>query len=361
MSCDAIRHNVQSLSGIVAPAQLWAVVKADGYGHGAVTAARAALEGGARGLCVALVQEGAVLREAGITAPILVLSEQPPAQLPAAVQHDLQLTVYSTDQIRALEAIRAVAHPVHMKIDTGMRRVGVPTHRAVELADAIAASPAVELVGVFTHLAVADEPDDPFTEGQLDRFDEAVAALAVAGHHPSLVHAANSAGALAHPRARYDMVRAGIAIYGISPGDRVDEIARAAHLHPALSLHARVSHVKRVSAGEGVSYGLRHRFADDTTVATLPIGYADGVPRRLHAHGGEVLLHGHRCPIVGVVTMDQLMVDVGALPVQVGDDAVLIGRQGDQHITAADWAARLDTIAYEVVCGLSARLERRVV
>ena len=361
VSSDAIRHNVHTLARMVEPARVWAVVKADGYGHGSITAARAALAGGAQGLCVALVQEGAALRAAHIDAPVLVLSEQPHEQLRAAIEHRLQLTVYSVEQVRALEAAGAVAHPVHMKIDTGMRRVGVPTHRAVELADIIAASPAVDLVGVFTHLAVADEPDDPFTESQLDRFDAVLADLAAVGHRPSLVHVANSAGALAHPRARYELVRSGIAIYGISPGDGVDHIVASAGLRPALSLHARVSHVKGVAAGDGVSYGLRHRFAADTTVATLPIGYADGVPRRLHALGGEVLLHGERCPIVGVVTMDQLMVDVGALSVEVGDEAVLIGSQGAHRITAADWAARLDTIAYEVVCGLSTRLERRIV
>jgi alanine racemase len=250
---------------------------------------------------------------------------------------------------------------VHLKVDTGMRRVGVAADRALELADAIAASSAVELVGVFTHLAVADAPDDPFTRGQLQRFDAVLSELAKAGHRPPLVHAANSAGALAHPAARYDMVRAGIAIYGISPGDGVDQMVVDARLRPALSLRARVSYVKRVPAGDGISYGLRHRVATDTTVATLPVGYADGVPRQLHAVGGEVLLHGVRCPIVGVITMDQLMVAVGDMAVGVGDEAVLIGVQGNECITAADWAAKLDTIAYEVVCGLSNRLERRIV
>jgi alanine racemase len=361
VSADAIRHNVDAMVRIVEPSQVWAVVKADAYGHGAITAARAALRGGAQGLCVALVREGVALRAAGIDAPVLLLSEQPPALLATAVAHRLHLTVYSIEQIRALETVGSVAHPVHLKIDTGMRRVGVAPDRAVELAEVIAASPAAELVGVYTHLAMADEPDDPFTDGQLQRFDSAVAELAAAGHQPSIVHAANSAGALAYPASRYDMVRLGIAIYGISPGEAIDHLVAALGLRPALSLHARVSHVKQVSAGDGISYGQRHRFAADTTVATLPIGYADGVPRRLHAAGGEVLLHGERCPIVGVVTMDQLMVDVGALPVQVGDGAVLIGQQGEHRITAAEWAERLDTIAYEVVCGLSARLERRVV
>lgn len=359
VSPRAIEHNVRAIVAEVQPAQVWAVVKADGYGHGALLAARAALAGGATGLCVALVQEGVALREAGIDCSLLVLSEQPAEALPAAVQHGLALTVYSLDSLAAIAATGAVAHPVHLKVDTGMRRVGATEHHAVDLADAIAASPAVELAGVFTHLAVADEPLNPFTDHQLDRFDAVLAALAAAGHHPPLVHAANSAGALAHPRARYSLVRAGIAIYGIAPGPAIEP--HCAQLQPALSLHARVSHVKRVTAGERISYGLRHTFERDTNVATLPIGYADGVPRRLHAVGGTVLIGGHHRPIVGVVTMDQLMVDCGDAAVQPGDHAVLLGHQGDQQISADDWAVALDTIAYEVVCGLSQRLERRVV
>lgn len=356
VSAAAIEHNVRTIAATVAPAEVWAVVKANGYGHGAVLAARAAHAGGATGLCVALVQEGIELREAGIGGPILVLSEQPPAMVALAVQHDLALAIYSSGQVAELEGLGAAEHPVHLKVDTGMRRVGAATHDAVALADAIAASPAARLAGVFTHLAVADEPENPFTAQQLDRFDEVLASLRGAGHEPPVVHAANSAGALAHPRARYSMVRVGIAIYGISPGAGVDHLC--ADFRPALSLHARVGHVKRVLAGERISYGLRHTFERDTTVATLPLGYADGVPRRLHAAGGTVLLGGHHRPIVGVVTMDQLMVDCGDDEVNVGDDAVLLGRQGAQSISPADWAAALDTIAYEIVCGLSARVER---
>ena len=357
VSAAAIEHNVRSISEIVSPAQVWVAVKAEGYGHGALLAARAAQAAGAQGLCVALVQEGVALREAGITGPILVLSEQPPEALSAAVTHRLATAVYSATQVARLEACGAIEHPVHLKIDTGMRRVGVAEPDAVALADVIAASPAVSLAGVFTHLAVADEPDNPFTDQQLDRFEAVVAALVAAGHRPPLVHAANSAGALAHPRARYDMVRPGIGVYGISSGPAVDDLFSA--LQPALSLYARVSHVKRVAAGERISYGLRHTFERDATVATLPIGYADGVPRRLHAVGGTVLIGGEHRPIVGVVTMDQLMVDCGDDPVQPGDEAVLIGAQGAHTITATDWARALDTIAYEIVCGISSRIERR--
>lgn len=362
VSPAAIEHNVRALTENVRsawPVELWAVVKANGYGHGAVTAARAALQGGATGLCVALVREGAQLRDAGIEAPILVLSEQPHDDLADAVAHDLQLTVYRPDMIRALEALGASEHPVHLKVDTGMHRVGVRPEGALDMAAVIAASPAAALHGVFTHLAVADEPEHPFTRTQLDRFDEVLDRLSAAGHRPPLVHAANSAGAIVHPRARYSMVRTGIAAYGISPGAGVDGMVAELGLRPAMAVKARVSFVQQVPAGDGISYGLRHTFATAATVATVPIGYADGVPRRLFAAGGEVLIGGARRPIVGVVTMDQLMVDCGDLAVQPGDEVVLIGEQGDQRITASEWAERLGTIGYEIVCGISARIERR--
>lgn len=360
----AVQHNVRvlaSTAGSAWPVQVWAVVKADGYGHGAVDVARAALAGGATGLCVALVQEGVRLREAGIEAPVLVLSEQSPDDVRAAVQHGLQLTVYSGRAIDVIADAGGVQHPVHLKIDTGMHRVGVPPEGAIALADAIAASAAVGLAGVCTHLAVADEPDHPYTRQQLDLFDEVLDRLSLAGHRVPLVHAGNSAGAIVHPRARYSMVRPGIAIYGVSPGHGVDHLVDPLGLRPAMALKARVSHVQRRAAGESLSYGLRHTFTADTTVATVPLGYADGVARRFSALGGEVLVGGRRCPVVGVVTMDQLMIDVGDREVQVGDEVVLIGRQGAEVITATEWADRLGTIAYEVLCAVSARVPRVVV
>jgi len=361
VSASAIEHNVRALVRDVAPAALWAVVKANGYGHGAVLAARAAEAGGASGLYVALVQEGVELRAAGVTLPILVLSEQPADQVALGVQHGLQLTVYSEAQLQHIVDAGGRDHPVHLKIDTGMRRVGAAPVDAVRLARAIEDSPSARLAGVFTHLAMADEPDDPFTAAQLGRFHDVLDQLDAAGLRPPMVHAANSAGAIAHPEARHTMVRAGIAIYGISPGPGVDQLVARLALRPAMSLHARVSHVQRVAPGDRVSYGLRHTFATAATVATLPIGYADGVPRRLFAGGGEVLIGGRRRRIVGVVTMDQLMVDCGDDAVQVGDHAVLIGSQGDQTVTATEWADRLGTIGYEIVCGVSARMERRPV
>ena len=357
----AIEHNVRLLRERVAPAAVWAVVKANGYGHGDVDVARAAMAAGAEGLCVALVQEGIDLRRSGIDAPILVLTEQPADAAPHIVAHRLTPTVYGRHFLDALVAEGPVGLPVHLMIDTGMQRVGAHPHTAASVAASIAQrAPALRLAGVYTHFAVADQ-DDPdsveFTDGQLAQLGRVLEQLPPV----PLVHASNSAAALSRPDARLSMVRAGIAIYGVSPGSGVDHLCE--DLRPAMELKARVSFVKQVRSGSRISYGLKHRFERDTTVATIPMGYADGVPRRLHAVGGEVLIGGRRCPIVGVVTMDQFMVDCGDHDVRVGDDVTLIGAQrapdGSMiRITAEDWADRLDTIGYEIVCGISSRIPR---
>ena len=360
----AIRHNVAAFRTTVAPASVRAVVKANGYGHGAVDVANAALDAGATGLCVALVQEAVELRAAGIDAPILILTEQPPEQFGAMIAADVEATAYREDYLEAL-ATAALAHdavvPVHIKVDSGMQRVGAPPDQLAALVASVAERPSLRLAGVFTHLAVADEPDRDATGYQLARFDAALAS--VADVDVPVVHAVNSAGALVAPGARHSFVRLGIAMYGISPGPDVDHLTT--ELRPALALKARVSLVKRVEAGTHVSYGWRHRFDRPTTVATVPIGYADGVPRRLGTlpdrPGAEVLIGGVHHPIVGVVTMDQLVVDVGDTTVAIGDEVVLIGRQGDHEIRAEHWADRLGTIGYEVVCGISARVPRVVV
>lgn len=354
---DAIAHNMGVLRRAADPAAVWAVVKADGYGHGAVQVSNAALAAGAAGLGVALVEEGIELREAGIAADIVVLSQQPPEQAGDILAHRLIPTVYTSEGIKAIAAAaRGTAYPVHLKIDTGMHRVGASPSEAVRLAEEVHVA-GLQLAGIFTHLAVADEPANPYTDVQLQRFDAVLAELARSGHQPLLIHAANSAGTLAHPSAHRSLVRAGIALYGIEPGP---ELAMAAsELRPAMSLRARVAHVKRVAAGDRISYGLRHTFDAPASVATVPIGYADGVPRRLGLTGGEVLIGGRRCRIAGVVTMDQLTVDVGDAPVVVGEEVVLIGRQGQAEIRAEEWAQRLGTIPYEVVCGISKRVPRR--
>ncbi len=349
----AIRHNVEVLRQAAAPAAVWAVVKADGYGHGALPVARTALDAGCAGLCVALTSEGVELRKAGVYAPILLLSEQPAGHARTIVRHRLTPTVATVDGIEALAAQRIRELDVHLKIDTGMHRVGAAPPDVARLVEVIGAhQPWIRLAGVFTHLAVADEPGDPYTAQQLERLDEVLAAL----RPVPMTHAANSAGALAHPSSRRSFVRAGIALYGLSPGHGVDHLCR--DLRPAMALKARVSFVKRLAAGERISYGLRHTFSADTNVATLPIGYADGVRRGL-SDGGSVLIGGRRRPIVGVVTMDQLMVDCGDDLVRTGDEAVLIGAQGGERITADEWADTLGTIGYEVVCGVSGRVPRR--
>jgi alanine racemase len=361
----AIEANARLLLDRAAPAALCAVVKGWGYGHGILQAASAAIAGGASWLGVALVSEAVELRERGGRAePILLLAEPPPAQLDAVAHLDgVRLTVYQRDTIALAEkAVRATGRatplPVHLKIDTGMHRVGAAPDDAVELAGQIVASAELELEGLWTHLAASEDPArDDYTAKQLATFDAVRAQLKARGIRPPIVHAANSGAALAHPSARYDLVRCGIALYGIPPGPRM---AQAEGLQPAMSLRARVSFVKRVAAGDAVSYGLRWTAQRPCTIATVPLGYYDGVSRRLGLVGGEVLVGGRRRPVVGAVTMDQLMVDCGDDVVDVADEVVLFGRQGDEVVTAWDWAERLDTIAYEVVCAVSPdRVPRR--
>lgn len=356
---SAVAHNVRTLRRVVAPAKVCAVVKADGYGHGAIAVSQAALQAGADWLAVALVEEGVVLRRSEIDAPLLLLSQPRLDDIAAAVRFDLRVCVYTPEAVEAVadaaKRERRLAR-VHMKVDTGMNRVGVQPAHALALAQQISRHGSIEFEGVSTHLAVADEPGNPFTDLQLDRFDAVVDELDAAGLRPPMLHAANSAGAIDHPRSRYDLVRAGIAVYGLAPAPALES---RLPLRPAMALRTEVAMVKRVPAGVGISYGLRHVFDHECTVATVPVGYADGVARRLGADGGEVLIGGRRRPIVGTVTMDQLMVDCGDDDVAVGDEVVLLGRQGDEGIAAAEWAERIDTIPYEVVCGIGPRVPRR--
>lgn len=357
----AYARNVSRIVRAASPSATWAVVKADAYGHGAVPCARAALAAGASGLCVATVAEGLELRGAGVVAPVLVLGEQPPEQFPAAVAARLALTASRTGALSALSAAgRAAGAPatVHVEVDTGMHRVGAEPPDVAALAERIVADEWLDGEGCFTHFAVADEPGrDGTTAAQLSAFRDAIGACHRAGWRPRLLHAANSAALL---RGLVDgadgwIVRAGIAAYGIDPDPAGDE---PEGFEPVLSLRARVSHVQRRRAGEAVSYGLRRPLERDATVATLPLGYADGL-RRDAWRECEVLLGGRRRRFAGTVTMDQSMVDCGDDPVSVGDEAVLIGAQGDGRIPVNEWARRLGTIGYEVTCAISARVPRR--
>ena len=240
-----------------------------------------------------------------------------------------------------------------------MHRVGASPEGAPAVVQAVVDRPELNLGGLWTHFAVADDPGNPFTDTQRARFDAVVAQLAEQGVRPPLVHACNSAGAIAHPGAHHDLVRCGIALYGVAPSLALAAVQPVEGLRPVLSLRARVSFVREVGAGEAVSYGLRRPLERSSHIATVPVGYADGVPWRLGVSGGDVLIGGRRRPLAGSVTMDQIMVDCGddegVLP---GDEVVLIGRQGDEHITAWEWATHVGTIAYEVLCGIGPRVPK---
>jgi alanine racemase len=352
---DAIAANARTLASVASPAALCAVVKANGYGHGAAAVARAALSGGATWLAVALPAEGAELRDAGITAPILLLSEPPEDEHADVARFGLTPTVYTASGIRSLA--RAATRPltVHLKIDTGMHRVGARPEEAVRLARLVLDSSPLELGGVWTHCAVADEPGHPATAAQAERFEAVLELLADDGIEVRLRHAANSAATIDHPELRHDLVRCGIALYGLDPSPAM---RGRVPLRPAMRLVSRVSHVQVVPSGDAVSYGLRRAVSRDTVVATVPLGYADGVPRRLFDVGGEVLLGGRRRPLAGVITMDQLLVDCGDSEIARGDEVVLLGEQDGERIGAEEWAAKLGTISYEIVCGISARVPR---
>jgi alanine racemase len=350
----AIRANAAALAAAVAPARLCAVVKADGYGHGDVPAAEAALEAGAAWLAVALVTEGARLREADVEAPILLLSEPDPADAAEVVRWRLSPTVYRHSFLDALEKVAPPGFPVQVKVDTGMHRVGAPPVLAAELARRVAAS-SLRLEGIWTHFAVAEE-DPAYTALQLRGLRAVVEALAARGVRPGMVHAANTAGGLGLPAARLDLVRAGIGLFGLRPAPT---LAPEVALRPAMRVVSQVAYLQRLPEGARPSYGRRRPLPGEATVATVPMGYADGVPRRLADNGGTVLIGGKRHPFAGAITMDQIVVDVGDHPAAVGDEVVLLGRQGAEEITADEWAGRLGVLHYEVVCGFGPRLPRR--
>lgn len=356
-----IQHNVAIVAEQVAPAKVWAVVKANAYGHGAVPVAQAALQAGAQGLCVAIVDEGVALRRAGATCPILLLSEQPPEMAELVVGYNLTPTVTTTRGAAVLATAAAMADrtvAVHIKIDTGMHRMGVSPNEAVQLAKFVQSYDSLSIEGVYTHFAVADDPSHPANTEQMSCFTDSLRALEDAGVNPPLVHAANSAAALANPDSRFSMVRLGIAMYGLRPGPGVADLCTG--LIPAMSLKARVSAVRWVDAGEAVSYGLRTPLGKNSLIATVPLGYADGVPRRLGSTDICVLVNGVPRRIAGTVTMDQFMIDCEQdSSVTIGDEVVLIGRQGDARVSADDWADALGTIGYEIVCGIGPRVFRR--
>jgi alanine racemase len=358
----ALSDNVKQLVRFLSPrTQLMAVVKADAYGHGAVTVAKTALEAGASWLGVATVPEGIQLREGGIKAPILILGATNTAEQIHAIAHwKLQPTLCSPKQAlifsNTLEAIKYNSPlPVHIKLDTGMSRLGTDWQQAGDFVQLVQRLPHLDIASIYSHLATADSPDPAIMEEQHRRFEEAIAQIKSRGIKIPSLHLANSAATLADPRLHYDMVRAGLAIYGLYPAPHLQNKIK---LRPVLQLKARVTHVKTIAAGTGVSYGHKFIAPREMRIAVVGIGYADGVPRSL-SQQMQVLLRCQRLQQIGTITMDQLMIDVSSIPdVQEGEIVTLLGEQGRETITADDWANQLNTISWEILCGFKHRLPR---
>ena len=357
----AISDNVRTLRRAAGTA-LMAVVKADGYGHGALTAARAAIRGGADQLGVAYPMEALALRDAGVDAPLLAWLWPPDEDVTAAVAAGVMLGVSSVAQLDRVRAARVGGAGIHLKVDTGLGRGGAGSADWATLCRQVAAAERagdVRVIGVMSHLANSEILGDESTVEQRDRLVDAVRVARESGLTPEFVHLANTAAALGTPDTRFDLVRCGIGIYGLDPLDPTGR--RDAHgLRPAMSLRAEIALIKRVPAGSGVSYGLTYRTARETTLALIPVGYGDGIPRA-GGSSAAVWVNGIQYRIAGRVAMDQVVIDVGDDPVQAGDEVILFGDGRRGEPTAADWAAACGTIDYEIVTRISARVPRRVV
>lgn len=355
----AVQANCERLKAELGEAELCAVVKADGYGHGGVDCAEAALAGGATRLAVATAAEAEQIGRRLQHVRLLTMGALTEQEVDVVISAGSELSVWREDFRRLIaDRARAHGHParLHVKHDSGMGRLGSrEAAEVMELARACAADPDIELAGIWTHFATADEPDSEYFDEQLRGFDEV--ARAVKAEHPEVtVHAANSAAVLRDPRSHYEMARCGVAVYGLDPFQR-DPAEQG--LRPALSLRSHVADVKRFPAGASAGYGRRWTAPVDTWVGVVPLGYGDGVRRAL-SNNADVLVRGRRFPLVGTVSMDNLTIDLGPeTEVEPGEEAVLIGRQGDEGILAEEIATRLETINYEVTCAISPRVPRR--
>lgn len=356
----ALTHNVKQLKNLLSPqTELMAVVKADAYGHGAVAVSQTVLSAGASWLGVATIPEGIELREAGIEAPILLLGATHTAQqVKAIAQWHLQPTICTAKQALIFSEVLVSVNqslPVHAKLDTGMSRLGAPWQEATEFVQLVKGLPNLKLASIYSHLATADSPDTAVMKEQHQRFERAIAQIKTSGINPIRLHLANSAAALADPDLHYDLVRVGLATYGLYPAPHLQNVV---DLKPAMQVKAKVTQVKTIEAGTGVSYGYQFIAQRQTKIAVVGVGYADGIPRNL-SNKMQVLVKGKLVPQVGAVTMDQLMLDVTDIPdLEVGEVVTLLGKDGENQITADDWAATLGTISWEIICGFKHRLPR---
>lgn len=353
---DAYRNNLASLAACAPGAELMAVVKANAYGHGIAECSRAAREAGADWLGVTTLEEARTLRELGDTGKVLCWLASPGADFAGAIAHDIELTASSAGQLE--EILSAGARPrVQLKVDTGLSRNGAFGEQWDALLDAAAAARAsgrAEITGVWSHFACADEPKHPANDAQEAVFREALAAMESVGLETGLRHLSNSAATLTRPSAHFDLVRVGIASYGINPDPALEHDTV---LTPVMTLQGRLAAVKRVPAGAGVSYGHTYYTERETTLGLVPMGYAEGIARTA-SNKAEAQFAGNRVPVAGVVCMDQFVLDLGDIPAEVGDIATLFGTGSNGEPTAADWAEAAGTIAYEVVTRLGGRIER---
>jgi alanine racemase len=330
-----------------------AVVKANGYGHGIVEMAKAAAKAGSSYCGVARIDEAIELRRAGVKSPILVLGHTPSDRFRDAAERDISITLFQPEQVEHLPVLPGKKIAVHVKVDTGMSRLGAPPSVAYDLVHQLRARQGIFVEGIFTHYARADEPDEPITAQQELIFLDLLAELETANARPPIAHAANSAAAITRPHSRLDLVRIGIALYGMHPSEQV---ALPPALMPALAWKAQLSSVARIPAGRGVSYGHEYVTQKEERIGVIPAGYGDGYR---WTRGNVVLIRGKKAPVVGRVCMDQFMVNLDHIPeAAVGDEVVLMGSQGEERIWAEDLAQTWNTINYEVTCGLSARVPR---
>lgn len=354
---DALGRNFAVLKNKIAPARFMAVMKANAYGHGLVRCAAHLESLGVDYFGVALVEEGIALRKAGIRTPILIFGGIFGGQIARYLDFDLELTASSVDKLKAIDEVarsRGVRAKVHLKFDTGMGRIGVRPERATELIGCAATLPNIVVAGIFSHLASADSTDPKQTREQIALFKRCIAASKQISPTP-LAHLANSGGVLQHPDARFDMVRVGIALYGVPPEKH---LSTALPLEPVMSISSRVVYFKVVHAGGGVSYGSTWKAPHDSRVVTVPVGYGDGYPRAL-SNRASVLIRGKRFPVVGNVCMDQIMVNIDRDEAYNGDEVVLLGTQGQERITVSELASLVGTVPHEILTALNLRIPRR--